>query len=173
MSDYYYLVSSLPMLDFHSSVSLEWESFTALCRGQLTSHDFDVILRVSLLPKGETKAPYVLGEWNRFEVTLRNELAKKRTGHLSGDPSEHIRGEENQDPFIESFAQWAVSQDSPLEVERALDAKRWEKIEELEMGHYFDIEFLTAYALKLLILERWKKINEIKGREALENVIKA
>jgi hypothetical protein len=46
-----------------------------------------------------------------------------------------------------------------LEAEKALDLERWQLLEELACGHYFDLDALLIYALKLLILERWAKIN--------------
>ena len=58
----------------------------------------------------------------------------------------------------------------PLEAELYLDRIRWEKLEELEKNHYFDITYLVAYALKLQILERWDRINSIGGDEAMQKL---
>ena len=40
------------------------------------------------------------------------------------------------------------------------------------MGHYFDIDFLITYALKLLILERWENMRALDKERALEDLLK-
>jgi len=52
-----------------------------------------------------------------------------------------------------------------------LDRIRWEKIEELKTGHYFDIEYLTAYCLQLQILERWDRVDSGSGMEILKELV--
>jgi hypothetical protein len=76
-----------------------------------------------------------------------------------------------------STASGAMTGKSPLEAELFLDGCRWEKIDELAAGHFFDIEFLRAYRLKLQILERHMKFEEELGfaayRELYSRVLQA
>ena len=44
-------------------------------------------------------------------------------------------------------------------------------MDELATGHYFDLDFLISYALKLLILERWERINSADKPRLLEEVL--
>ena len=110
-------------------------------------------------------------EWKRFDISLRNEIARSRAVRKAKDAFAYIRGEDSTDPFTAPFARWVTSQDSPLEAELSIDQKRWNKIEELKKGHYFDIDFLIAYMLELQILERWERINLEDSQQVLENLL--
>ena len=82
----------------------------------------------------------------------------------------YLRGSAGFDPFIAPLVHWAMNQDSPMDGELYLDKIRWEKMEEIKTGHYFDIEYLAAYGLQLKILERWARINTTDGSKVLENL---
>jgi len=114
----------------------------------------------------------LLKEWEKFNRSLRNELVRTRAVKKGKDPNKYLRGSDGLDPFIAPLAHWAANQDSPMEAESYLDKIRWEKIEELKAGHYFDIEFLAAYGLQLQILERWRKINTCESAEILERLVR-
>jgi hypothetical protein len=49
---------------------------------------------------------------------------------------------------------------SILEAEKILDQARWNFLDALSFGHYFDFDYLLVYGLKLKILERWEKIQK-------------
>ncbi len=168
---YYYLASSLPMLEFGMNVSFSYQNFLSLCKIQLTPVDMETIERAIILPTEDIKDPSpTLKEWKMFDITLRNELVKSRAHKHGKDPVQYMR-EDHQDPFISHFTQYIVTENSPLEAELSLDRKRWEKIEELKIGHYFDIDFLISYALQLQILERWSRINSPGGMEILQTLV--
>lgn len=172
MREYYYLIASLPMLEFGMKMPISCGDFLKRSRGQLSPADMGIIERIKTDPFEDTEDPSpTLKEWKRFDRALRNEIVRHRAVRTGKDPLEHIRGENYPDPFVSGFAHWAVHEDSPIEAELYLDRVRWEKIEELEKGHYFDIDFLVAYALKLQILERWSRINSEGGMEALQALL--
>ena len=174
MREYYYLIASLPMLEFGAKPPMSYVDFLKRCRGQLCSDDMRIIGKVKTGPEEERgESCGVLKEWNDFEIALRNEITKQRALRLTKDPLKYIRGEDYSNPFESVFAHWAVSQDSPMGAELYLDRVRWEKIEEFSKGHYFDIGFLITYALKLQILERWQNINKEGGAKVLQDMIKA
>jgi hypothetical protein len=112
----------------------------------------------------------LLKKWEIFDKGLRNELVRTRAVKKGKDPNKYLRGDGGLDPFIAPLAHWAVNQDSPMEAEGYLDKMRWEKIEEIKKGHYFDIEYLAAYGLQLKILERWHRINSGEGVKVLERL---
>jgi hypothetical protein len=70
----------------------------------------------------------------------------------------------------ESMAHDVMAISSPLEAELYLDACRWAKIDELAYGHFFDLEFLRAYKMKLEILERHDMFEEEKGFDAYREI---
>ena len=172
MRQYYYLVSSLAMLEFGTKPPISYGDFLRRCEEQLSTSHMKVIERTTILPCEDIKdLSLTLKEWRRFDTSLRNELARFRASKKSKDPVKYIRGEDSPDPFVSGLAHWAVSQDSPLEAELYLDRIRWDKIEELQKGHYFDIDYLILYALKLQILKRWQGIRSGSGREVLKEVL--
>ncbi len=76
-----------------------------------------------------------------------------------------------------SAAAEAFSKDNPLDAELLLNNARWQFIEELSAGHFFDLEFLVAYRLKLQLQERRAMFEEEKGfaayRGLYERVLEA
>lgn len=172
MREYYYLIAGLPMLEFGMKMPFSYKDFVLRCQGELCSRDMDVIRRATIAPCEQIDdALGILREWKNFDLALRNEIAKTRAIKKRKDSVQYIRGESYLDPYIAAFIHWAVGQDSPLEAERALDRLRWDKLEESGKSHYFDIDFIVIYALKLQILERWERINSEGGMEILQGLI--
>lgn len=149
-NSYYYIIASLPMLHFGMKPPFSYPDFLSLW--EPGSHSD------------------LLKEWERFNKSLANELVRTRAVKRGKDPNKYLRDSDGLDPFIAPLAHWATNQDSPMEAELYLDKIKWEKIEELKAGHYFDIEYLIAYGLQLQILERWDKINSGDGVEILERL---
>lgn len=155
---YYYLIASLPMLQFGMKPPLSYSDFLEECGHQLSQDDMDSLK--------ERKGP-LFEEWDNYDTSLRNELARTRALKKGKDPDRYLRGGVGVDPFVAPLAHWAVSHDSPMEAEIHLDKIRWEKIEEIKTGHYFDMGYLAAYSLHLQILERWARINSGDGMKIL------
>ncbi len=163
MSQYYYFIASLPMLEFGMKTPISYEDFLTRCKEQISDRDLEII-------KGALISS-TLREWKDFDTDLRNEIARARANKKAKDLDKYIRGENYLNPFMAGIAHWAVSQESPEEAELYLDRIRWERIEELKKGHYFDIDFLSAYALQLQILERWDNINKEGGMQVLQEMV--
>ena len=64
----------------------------------------------------------------------------------------------------------APGTESPLQAEEALNLARWGYLDQLEAGHYFDIDKLVVYVLRLQLLERKARFDEQKGREMFDLV---
>jgi hypothetical protein len=149
------------MLQFGMKPPISYSDFLEACGQQLSQDEIDVLKK--------DKNP-LLKKWKNFDRALRNELARIRAVKKGKDPNKYLRGSDGLDPFIAPLAHWAINQESPMEAEKYLDGIRWEKIEEIKTGHYFDIEYLTAYGLQLQILERWDRINSGDGMKILEGL---
>ncbi|MCX5692498.1 MAG: DUF2764 family protein [Candidatus Omnitrophica bacterium] len=160
-NSYYYLIASLPMLHFGMKPAFSYSDFLEECGRQLSQDEMGALK--------EDKNP-LLKKWKIFDTGLRNELARTRAVKKGKDPNSYLRGSEGIDPFIAPLAHWAVNQHSPMDAEMYLDKIRWEKIEEIKSGHYFDTEYLAAYGLQLQILERWDRINSGDGMKILEGL---
>jgi len=171
---YYYLIATLPMLEFGAKAPLSYDDFLLRCKEQLVPADMEIVERAETSPCEDiNERCYLLKEWKRFDKDLRNEIARARANKKGKDPARYIRGEGYPNPFMTGLAQWAVNQASPLEPELRLDRARWEKLEEIGRYHYFDVGFLVIYALKLQILERWQEIDSGRGMKVLGDLLGA
>lgn len=170
--NYYYFAATLPMLSFGTKPPLADESFLAQAAEFLTPGDAEVIANARLLPpEKDGKGEKALGEWLEFENALLNEIARLRAKKFGRDPRDYYRGDYVPDPYLAVLAAEAAGEDDPLQVERRIDLARWEKLEEIELQHYFDLHFLIVYFLKLQLLNKWQSIREEKGREVLDELI--
>jgi len=101
-----------------------------------------------------------LAEWVRLEVGLRNALAAARAKALDLDVEAYFVAPELGAPiedFDEAVAAWSAASD-PLAALRALDGWRWARLAERDRWFTFADDELAAYAAKLLLLCRWKRI---------------
>lgn len=175
MSGYYvYLISSLPMLHFGVKPPFSLDKFKELCRGLISEKDLeiiDVVLQKEINFCQEM--PPVLKEWITFDMALRNELAKIRAARRKEDPSKYIKDSGCAEISLTHLASSAARNPSLLEAEKMLDMERWRKLEDLSLGHYFDLEILIIYALKLIILERWDNIRRADKIRLIEKTLQA
>ena len=101
----------------------------------------------------------MIEKWLAFDTALRNELAKIRGQSKKIDAAKYLRGENPVDVAISHTAVSGQRSASILEGEKILDEARWQVLDDLGFGHYFDMDSLILYAYKLKILERWEKIH--------------
>jgi hypothetical protein len=154
LSEYYYAVAALPALSYGEEPAMEYDGFTDFLEDQLSPKDFAAVEAVSLGKTEELPGDRpALAAWKRWERTLRNELVRYRASRLRKDPEDYLEaGEESLDPL--RTAKEGFDAENPLEAEERLDKSRWMYLEELGTGHYFDVERLMIYSLKLQLLER-------------------
>lgn len=160
------------MLHFGMKPPFSFEKFLQMCSSLIAASDIDTIKISTIIESGvDEKINPTLKKWRTFDTSLRNELVKIRAGRKRLDPLKYIRQDGYTSPSIAHIALHAHRAPSILEAERTLDQERWRFLEELSIGHYFDIEFLIVYANKLLILQRWEKINTLDKTRAMEEVL--
>lgn len=171
---YYYFSATLPALYFGTKPPISDESFLEQAEEFLSPGDARVIAGARLVPpEADGRGRASLEEWLKFENSLRNETARFRGKKLSRDPREYYRGDYVPDPYLAALVAEAAGEEDPLQVERRIDLARWEKLEEIELFHYFDLQFLIVYFLKLQLLNKWQAIRDEKGRAVLEEMINA
>lgn len=138
-----------------------------------------------------------LSGWFTFELDLRNMLAgiNSRRGfeHFDGlaterersiasvlidvnDTAEMILRSNAPDFGLSSLLPWAerlinISRSELLECEKGIDMLRWDMLNELTTFSYFGIESIIAFSLKLLMVERWKKLDVPTGKAKLERLV--
>ena len=92
-----------------------------------------------------------------------------RAGKKGQDGEKYISAGTVETGVLET-AREAFSCASPLDGEAVLDRARWEYLDMLEAGHYFDLGRLIIYFLQLQILYRKAQINREKGKSGFEEL---
>ncbi len=166
MTQYYYLVASLPMLFLDGAPPFSSATWLESCREQLAAPDHALLARVSFAALDHDDAdPGVWRAYASWETALRNELARQRAQRLGVSAEPFLRPA----PFfagLPAVVKEVLTAGTPKAVEIALDRQRWSRLEELEAGTQFDLGRLVVYRLKLLLLERKDRWRGQPGREA-------
>ena len=171
MSAYYiYLISSLPVLNFSAKLPFSLEDFFNKCKNLIPEKELEILRNTCGQNNYSLDVPVSnsLKQWVSFEIALRNELVHARATRKKIDPLKFLRFPDSAQAQISHTAMIAYRSTSILEAEMILDQARWNFLEDLNQGHYFDFDFLLIYGLKLKILERWEKI-QTADREHLLN----
>jgi len=157
---YTYLIASLPALNFGMKPPFSFERFLKVCQGFISEEDFLLLsnLPITIDEYSKSVSHPTIERWLAFDTTLRNELVKIRAYSKKIDAAKYLRGENHIDVAISHIAMSSHRSASILEGEKILDEARWQALDDLGFGHYFDMDSLILYAYKLKILERWEKI---------------
>lgn len=102
-----------------------------------------------------------LKKWIAFEIGLRNALVMARAKSLGLDPHSYIVVDDigsAKDEFDSLVTEWSSASD-PLEGLRVLDRARWRWINQNDDWFGFSDDELAAYAAKLILLKRWKRLS--------------
>jgi hypothetical protein len=168
---YPYIIASLPLLNFRQKPAINSRGFLDSCAGLVTDREL-AFLKNILEGKEILPSEYMtLKRWVDFETSLGNELVKLRADRKRKDPHRYIRKNTYWDADIDYVEMAAYKNPSIYEAEKLLDLERWRFLEELSFGHHFDFELLLLYALKLKILERWKRIDTAERERLLEEAL--
>ncbi|MDR1983463.1 MAG: DUF2764 domain-containing protein [Prevotellaceae bacterium] len=124
-------------------------------------------------------------QWFSFDRDLRNIQAAIIARRLRINASDYFVGK-NAETFAKSTAadfglgseidwinkivQIAEITDA-YERERKIDLFRWEKIDELSVYNYFDIDAVLAFMQKADIVDRWLSLDKETGKEIFKNFI--
>lgn len=132
-----------------------------------------------------------LNEWFKLELNIKNILTafncvqfnysfKKHLISVNQNNtvyslliSKHLKPEffDDEIPFSDKLFQIAESNKSLMEKEKAIDKIRWDYLDEQTVFHYFTIEKILSYLLKLGIIERWMKLDIETGKALLNKLI--
>jgi hypothetical protein len=160
---YYYTSATLPMLFYDNSLTINREDFLDICQRTLTVNDFKALESCTInLDGDEEEFSGFSGNYQRWEIALRNSLVKLRAKEQGLDERDFLR--DGGEGFgVDEIALAAIKIDSPLEAEHLLNRARWNYVEELKSGHIMDLEFLMGYYLQMQILERKESFDEEVG----------
>ncbi|MDP2653627.1 MAG: DUF2764 family protein [Candidatus Omnitrophota bacterium] len=165
---YYYVVASLPMLEFGARPPLTGEAFLAECRRLTDPRDFDLIQKAYRDdPAASSTENTFWQDWAAFSRELRNQLVVARARNLGKDAAPYLKETSARDMVVNLVGE-ALKAPDPWTAEKILDRGRWLRLDELSQGHHFDLEMLIAYAVRLRILERHQAVASSRGAEIYE-----
>lgn len=169
--NYYYLVSSLPMINFSQgcTVAITLEKLTELCRENLTGEDMKIFDSVALVSENGKSLSKVVNAFFDWDTNLRNAIVNYRVGSQLAHKYKHE--ERNYYAEIDVVVQEALSKGNALEREIFIDSARAKKIDDLSAGHQFDIEFLSAYKLKLILATKYSKLSAEAGEKNFNDLV--
>lgn len=159
MASYYYLVATLPLLRYESQSPFDTVSFLEQCKGQVSARDYQTIL--SALSGRPSSHPF-LKEWQQYASMVKKELNDQRSKKL-GLSAAKYRNDGNKEFRISEAVRQALSNENALDAELSLLSLQWNYLDELSALHYFDVEALLAYAVKLQLLERKSLFTKEEG----------
>ncbi|MBU1148338.1 MAG: DUF2764 domain-containing protein [Candidatus Omnitrophica bacterium] len=159
MDKYYYLIASLPLLKFMEPPGIARQDFIAQTEKWLCTEDFMVLNEADINNfLHHSKDTPLLSRWKDFEYSTRTELASYR----------RAKRQDTEYKIRKDLSNIIQESSNPLEIETKLSRLKWDLLEEQEIGHFFDLDFLIIYYLKLQILERLTNFNKEKGKQNLE-----
>jgi len=179
MSSYYYFTTTLPSLQATASAPpIPYGEFIERASRFLTARDLAVLSGARLFIPEDGSIPAsaassrLLSRYYRWELSLRNELARLRAGRLQKPVDRHVRpGDPEWDGL--KTAQAAFQAEDPLQGELLIERERWAFIETLATNRFFDMEYLAAYALLLQTLERRARFAVERGQEGYRTVYRS
>ena len=161
------LLSSLPELTLFEQPGISHEKFLFSCTSYFHGRQLELLKSLSLRPDPDDPdtvemlrhfpADSVPRAFFRWESALRNSMAKIRAAKNPGrGPADRLSAGYETD--ADTAARQAYAAPDPLERERILDRARWDKLSEFARAghsHAFTFDSVCAYALKLLLAEKW------------------
>lgn len=144
-----------------------------MCEGLILEQDIYILKNLPMQDGDFNPSAHnpIIQGWLGFDTALRNELVKIRAQHKHIDPLKYLRHGLRTDFLLGHIGLSAHRNPSLIEGERILDEARWEALDELQAGHYFDPVFLLVYGYKLKLLERWARINSADKTKLLEETL--
>lgn len=132
-----------------------------------------------------------LRQWFRFEFNLKNVITAFSCKQYNYNPGEQLLKVEGANavyallmenklkanhfeellPYYEEVFKIAESDLERLEKEKAIDKLKWHYLDEHTFFQFFTIEKILAYIIKLLLIERWLKLDKDTGKELLNKLI--
>ncbi|NCC53840.1 MAG: DUF2764 family protein [Spartobacteria bacterium] len=167
--EYFYVIASLPMLNFGDKPPLTQEEFEACC-SPLTEEDA-LELRCILDERIDEGLSPFMEKWRNAERQIRDAVVIARAGKRNVDAAAYLKEYSGFDLSIEREVEEAWTKGNPLDRESALDRCRWRLADEISLGDPFGLASVLAYAVKLKILLRWAALEEEKGQQRIEELI--
>lgn len=184
MGNFEYLIAGLPdiSLDWKGQEGKSWESLLAEIRQNCSEKDNrlidilvdgynDDMLDSGFYRKALAGKDSFLREYFRFDLHVRNAKVRYLNRAL-GRAAETDIFMEAPGEFAEAQRLEAVLNGSDLIArERGIDELMWNKITELTVFNYFDIDAVLGFIARLHIVYRWLKLDAETGRQMFARLV--
>jgi hypothetical protein len=170
--NFIYFAGSLPMLLFGEKPPVSVEVFDDDAARLTDERTAAMLKKVVLYNPQAEDLPSSVQKFYEWEGFLRNSWLDFRKKNRS-DAGDYKR--ENNAFYSDvapALAQAANCTDL-MEAEKIIDRLRWNMLENLSTGHYFDLDFLALYRIKLQILTKYTVRTVEKGNQVLEDILRA
>lgn len=146
-------------------------AFDDMCKNNINAADADKLMQITLEnPPLKNPGSEIQREFLCWDTNLRNAIAN--IVMPNGAAHKYLQKEDKYFSEIEYIVQNAAARKDPLERDRAIDEVRFNKIEELSVFAGFGFEFLAAYRMKLLLLEKYASLSVEKGEANFDILVK-
>ena len=186
MNNYIYIISSLPALskDWKGSDGFSAQEIIAEIKERMSAKDNekidfflqgfedDSLCKEFYEKAAESKSPFVR-DYYKFDMNVRNVKARYLNAAFDRPADQDVIVLEGQNPsFEEEGKVKAVLENHDiLAREKGLDDIMWNKIYELTLFHYLDMDVIYSFLAKLHIIDRWLKLDEQTGREMFRKLV--
>jgi len=159
MASYYYLVATLPLLRYDGQSPFDSASFLEQCKSQVSTYDY---LTIESALTGRSSSHPFLKKWQHFASMVKKELNDQRSKKL-GLSTQKYHNDGDKEFRIGEAVRQVLSNENALEAELSLLALSWNYLDEISALHFFDVEALLTYAVKLQLLERKSLFTKEEG----------
>lgn len=101
-----------------------------------------------------------LAKWARFDLTLRNAIARERANRLKIEPEGYIVASDLEDKELELsevISSWSGAED-PVDAQKIITMARWQWVCENDFWYTFRLDELAVYAVKLSLVDYWRRL---------------
>jgi len=163
-SDFFYFISSLPLLRFGEKAALTYGTFLSRSMDSLSEQEVAVLDSLQLCPPQQAVSSLpLIDQWYSGETYLRNLVAGYRARSRKLDSGYWQRENSEYSAQLIKRIEEIMALPNAWEKEQALDLIRWQRLDELGAGHLFDFPAVIVYALRLLILDKQRRREEEAG----------
>ncbi|MDH8702611.1 regulator of replication initiation timing [Dysgonomonadaceae bacterium PH5-43] len=113
-----------------------------------------------------------VASWFEFNLNLNNMLITKTCKKYNWNTDAYVIGSIEDAEFEYSdFVSRIFEENNLQERELQIDVLRWEWLEENSFFHYFSVEQIFVYLIKLEIIERWVGLDPEEGQRKFRQII--
>lgn len=171
MAEYYYLASTLPMLNMDAEAPMSYSEFMDKCRSQMSKKDFKELESAVFSSVADPKSP-LMRRWKAYISKVNSYLAEERAKKLGWNDDGAYSVPEEKDRVLAERISRAVRTMDPLEGEKELLSIYFDFLRANITYDPFSRDSLMIYALQLQILERKSSFSQQKGKSEFERLFK-